>query len=566
MAIAQIHEDVFGLLMKYHKQHPDSFFFSFRQLNRNNRLDKGYWFLGNDHYLAISFWTGKDPVANIPIIAFIIHEDGTTYLEINFKNYNNKAINFREALLSQFSFSYEPPNGNYRKPYEGFGTDYLKALDNFILTDKEYIDNIVREYGFRGDTDGYHDQVGFIWRGEFARQLKIIEYYRDQYQAELRHTGYLCGFKIKRFGPLANIAITGIPKGCRWIFLTGENGSGKSTVLRALAAALLNNNDQGTKIAEDFEVAVDIEAPFDVNRINVYGVDAIENKQPIVKGFAAYGPIRLVTQSSLDKKHFSFDGEAISQRATFGLFNTIGILKDASTNIYFPATRPKYQRIEYDNLLDSISANLPLFLPGIAAVELIDHGTGQEVRYYSKTQDGSKGQSMGFKQLSSGTQNYAALILDLMIRFGERQDAVDISNFVGIVLIDEIDLHLHPKMQKEMVIQLASTFPNIQFIVSTHSPIPMLGAPENSVFINLHRDEQDRIQAAKINIDITNLLPNTILTSPIFGFDELINISHNEKERIVTEDSYSDALFYEILERKIRENSITPGQKNDSPA
>ena len=50
----------------------------------------------------------------------------------------------------------------------------------------------------------------------------------------------------------------------------------------------------------------------------------------------------------------------------------------------------------------------------------------------------------------------------------------------GIVLIDEIDKHLHIKLQKEIIPQLISLFPNIQFIVSSHSPFLHMGLSENS--------------------------------------------------------------------------------------
>lgn len=50
----------------------------------------------------------------------------------------------------------------------------------------------------------------------------------------------------------------------------------------------------------------------------------------------------------------------------------------------------------------------------------------------------------------------------------------------AVILIDELDLHLHPKWQKEIVDDLKRTFPNCQFIVSTHSPfvIQSLNAEE----------------------------------------------------------------------------------------
>lgn len=53
----------------------------------------------------------------------------------------------------------------------------------------------------------------------------------------------------------------------------------------------------------------------------------------------------------------------------------------------------------------------------------------------------------------------------------------------GIVLIDEIDLHLHPSWQKSVIQGLQTTFPNIQFIVTTHSPLIINHVPQESVLV-----------------------------------------------------------------------------------
>ncbi len=58
----------------------------------------------------------------------------------------------------------------------------------------------------------------------------------------------------------------------------------------------------------------------------------------------------------------------------------------------------------------------------------------------------------------------------------------------GIVLIDELEQHLHPSLQAEMPRRLSSVFPEIQFIATTQSPLMILGAsPENVV--SLHRKD-----------------------------------------------------------------------------
>ena len=53
----------------------------------------------------------------------------------------------------------------------------------------------------------------------------------------------------------------------------------------------------------------------------------------------------------------------------------------------------------------------------------------------------------------------------------------------GVVLIDEIELHLHPKWQRNIVKQLESTFPGCQFLLTTHSPIVLSQVPKDSVRI-----------------------------------------------------------------------------------
>ncbi|HET7500861.1 MAG TPA: AAA family ATPase, partial [Kofleriaceae bacterium] len=58
----------------------------------------------------------------------------------------------------------------------------------------------------------------------------------------------------------------------------------------------------------------------------------------------------------------------------------------------------------------------------------------------------------------------------------------------GIVLVDELDLHLHPTWQTEIVAGLKATFPRMQFIVTTHSPLVLAGCRADEVW-RLKQDE-----------------------------------------------------------------------------
>lgn len=79
---------------------------------------------------------------------------------------------------------------------------------------------------------------------------------------------------------------------------------------------------------------------------------------------------------------------------------------------------------------------------------------------------------LNINQLSDGERGVLALVLDIARRLSlanpEHQDPL--SNGKGVVLIDELDLHLHPQWQRSIVSNLIRVFPNCQFIVTTHSP------------------------------------------------------------------------------------------------
>lgn len=84
------------------------------------------------------------------------------------------------------------------------------------------------------------------------------------------------------------------------------------------------------------------------------------------------------------------------------------------------------------------------------------------------------GKIHSFRKLPAGYKRMFYIALDIAYRCffltnGERKDVG------GIVIIDEIDLHLHPELEKSVLKRFMDTFPNLQFIVSTHSPLVLTG-------------------------------------------------------------------------------------------
>jgi predicted ATP-binding protein involved in virulence len=102
------------------------------------------------------------------------------------------------------------------------------------------------------------------------------------------------------------------------------------------------------------------------------------------------------------------------------------------------------------------------------------------------------GIQLDIRQLSDGERSILALVLDLARRLSIANPTLDDPlQGKAVVLIDELDLHLHPQWQRSIVSKLTSTFPNCQFIATTHSPLIIGEVPPDNII--LLRQENDRV-------------------------------------------------------------------------
>ena len=92
----------------------------------------------------------------------------------------------------------------------------------------------------------------------------------------------------------------------------------------------------------------------------------------------------------------------------------------------------------------------------------------------------------------------------------------DLSEVDGILLIDEVDLHLHPRWQRQLLDTLAKRLPRFQLICTTHSPLTAQQAGPGELVV-LERDKKDGIRARRIDADPRTLTLEQIVTSPMFG-------------------------------------------------
>lgn len=96
------------------------------------------------------------------------------------------------------------------------------------------------------------------------------------------------------------------------------------------------------------------------------------------------------------------------------------------------------------------------------------------------------GRKFGFNELSDGYSAIIDIIADLIIKMQSQDTLTRAYEMEGIVLIDEIETHLHLKLQRLVLPMLTKIFPNIQFIVTTHSPFILNSIP-NAVAYDLEK-------------------------------------------------------------------------------
>lgn len=155
------------------------------------------------------------------------------------------------------------------------------------------------------------------------------------------------------------------------------------------------------------------------------------------------------------------------------------------------------------------------------------------------------------RQLSEGYQTIMILVVDLLARLTlNNSDVRDTKDFRAVVLIDELDLFLHPKWEKNICGKLHTIFPNIQFFVTTHSPILVDGAVKDK------RIDNTKIKIFKLGLEngatvvereytgdlIENWTPNLLINSEMFDNSYLENLDEEQINELRSENNEAELL------------------------
>ena len=312
------------------------------------------------------------------------------------------------------------------------------------------------------------------------------------------------------------------------IYFLGENGDGKSLLLMALYLSFNGNYILNKTTKKETGKAFDIlEKNFSLQGFDELGHEYDINNAIYLDKLYAYGTHRGRPSADNSEKYGFMSLFDNDQQMT----NPVQWLKDIKLN-----------EIKQYNLSENSETSIAIEKIHKILFDLLERNVetvidGSEVYFLEK------GYKLTLEQLSEGYRSILIFVCDLLSRLcSHNKFELSVLNKKGVVLVDEIDQHLHPRWQRIIVKRLRDIFPNLQFFFTTHSPIIIQGASDEALIYRVYREDGiTKVSAPYYRKDLDHLMMNTLLTSSLFGLeDSRLNSSNDDSE------TYSSYLLYKI--------------------
>ena len=325
--------------------------------------------------------------------------------------------------------------------------------------------------------------------------------------------------------------------GAKEIYFVGENGDGKTMMLMAIFMAL-----RGYRIVRDEDpkyvgaiqsIYKRVKDGSHLCAVDDHGKVYRLDSAPAFSNAFAYGVHRGRYASESDQESFE-------QFGFMTLFNIDKTLRDpADWLIKSSLENPGHPELEFEELQKVLNEVLER--------DLEIKKDGAKLTFWER------GMEISFSELSEGYRSTIIFICDLLIRLSKNTDqGENVFMQPGVVFIDEIGLHLHPKWQLTIVSKLRKLFPNMQFIMTTHSPVILLGAGKDALFYRIYRQKgHTYVSEPYWRKDLDGMMLNTLVTSSIFDLDSAAMIGSGAD--VDTSDTYTISRINSILEERIKD-------------
>ena len=419
---------------------------------------------------------------------------------------------------------------------------------------------------------------------------------------------------VRCFGERQTLELTdekGRP--AQWTLLLGDNGVGKTTLLqclawmrpvpagaqnddepRAIEPALANEENRvfNSLLRAGDEVSLELKASLSINQ-KLGPAKAEKRRQKITTGISIQGKRQKLEDfkqerkkiprylHSLDMPVFAYGADrrmGSSNLEKSELLDPLASLFSGSTELYDAEERllqldylAVKRRGYHKKRLEQVKQILSTILPDISTkndIEILGP-RGGEPDEESGVKFHTPYGSVPLTGLSLGYQTTLAWTVDLAWRLYSRfSESSNPLAEPAIVLIDEIDLHLHPRWQREIITKLTENFPNTQFIATAHSPLIVQAATDANLAVLQEQDGQIKIENRPRFIE--SWRADQILTSDLFGVSARsprIEALINKRNKLLNKlrRSPSDKKQLRELEEKL-DNLPTTERQEDQEA
>lgn len=324
-----------------------------------------------------------------------------------------------------------------------------------------------------------------------------------------------------------------------WNILLGDNGVGKSTILKAIALAICGKDAQPyaarlIKSGQESGLIIletDRNTVYETRIFNTNGSGEIKSKpaRPLeIENWLVVGfpPLRAASwrrpegPEAEPRTRSTSSPEDVLPLVRGELDPRMDRLKQWIVNLdYWKSKKEsesagsgaRYDEMiqEFFDLVDYLTIDLKLKYKGV------DEEYGIRV----ETRDGQ----VPIEAVSQGTTSLTGWVGILMQRLNEvygQED--DPKSKYAIVLMDEIDAHMHPAWQQLLVGRLSKKFPNVQFIATTHSPLIVGGMPPEQLF-RFARGRDGKVVQIEVDPETTLGRADQVLTGDLFGLETTID-------------------------------------------
>jgi hypothetical protein len=334
-----------------------------------------------------------------------------------------------------------------------------------------------------------------------AEPKRIIEAIDPVYVQSLRLTDFRCFEEIELHFDRPS-SLEG-----RWTCIAGINGSGKSTILQALSVALLGyplavelggerlnrmrrQADLFNRKRAVIEVALrppehgpEMRLPLEIDEGRIVATGGMN------RGVLSWDPIRQLviagygaTRNLSSRPDSSNENLSLDVRHQISLFDPLSQLAGAEVLLGRQSASWVLWQLFQNVIRQVFDTELQVLLSSPVA----------GVRFAVSNRD-----YVEAIDLPDGYRSAVAWIADLCSIWCEKAPHLaanaDPADMHAIVLIDEIDLHLHPSLQRALIPRLRKTFPKVQWIVTTHSPLVLANFDSHEI-IALDRDSDGNVR------------------------------------------------------------------------